>query len=98
MGERSVRGGNSAEMPPPSMTPKRQAEGLTPAGRRLLERSLGKSPAHPNSLGSGLSGAGRGRGAAMEKGAGWGGGGEKGKGRDVGRLSWTPSPAGSKRF
>ena len=81
--QRSVRGTPRAgeEMLPPSSTPKR--EGLTPAGKRLLQRSMGVK---------GMTTGGRNRGAAMEKGSGWVGGGGGLGGRDVGKMSWTPSP------
>ena len=84
----SVRGtprGGSGDMLPPSATPRRQ-EALTPAGKRLLQRSMGVK-----SMGTSA----RNRGAAMEKGSGWLSGSSGGGlgGRDVGKQTWTPSPA-----
>lgn len=70
----------TGSMLPPS-TPR--SDHLTPAGKRLLERSLGRSPMNT----SGRPGAsGRNRSAAMEAGSKWS------TGRKVGDLSWTPSP------
>ncbi|KAL7422970.1 hypothetical protein Q5752_002268 [Cryptotrichosporon argae] len=82
--DRSVRG---APMAPPGATPRRE-DGLTPAARNLLERSLGRTPGGLGGLGGlGKLGASAAvRSAAMEKGAGWG----RGSGR--GAMSWTPSP------
>ena len=80
--QRGNRGGQTpSEMLPPGATPRRE-DGLTPAGKRLLERSLGVKRSE---MGTG----GRNRGAAMEKGSGW----SVGTRRDTGRMSWTPSPA-----
>ncbi|ORX40830.1 nuclear protein DGCR14 [Kockovaella imperatae] len=85
--QRSVRGtprNGLGDMLPPSATPRRQAEALTPAGKRLLQRSMGVK-----SMGTSA----RNRSAAMEKGSGWSSGGSGGLGgRDVGKMSWTPSP------
>ena len=87
--QRSVRGTPAREdgdMLPPSVTPRRQADSLTPAGKRLLQRSMGISK-------SMMGTSGRNRGAAMEKGSGWGGSSKAGLGgRNVGGMSWTPSP------
>lgn len=102
------RGSRSGEMGPPGagpMTPK--ASGLTPAGRMLLERSLGRTPG--SGSGSPAGGSGRGkfglgvgggrRGEMMEKAGGWGGsmstGAAKGA-RGRAEMGWTPSPARSK--
>lgn len=85
-------GGNGG-MLPPSSTPRR--EGLTPAGKRLLERSMvGRSPMSSSASKSGASG--RNRSAVMEMGSGWGSGSAGGKGKKVGEMSWTPSPAHSR--
>ncbi|WWD20824.1 hypothetical protein CI109_105301 [Kwoniella shandongensis] len=85
---RSVRGEKTpGKMLPPS-TPRRQADSLTPAARRLLERSVGRSPI-TNS--GGLSTAGRNRGAVMEKGSGWAGLGSGSK-TEKRSMNWTPSP------
>jgi protein DGCR14 len=90
--QKSGRGATTPGMMlPPSATPRRQADSLTPAGKRLLERSLGRSPM-TNSGKLGISTGGRNRGAAMEKGSGWGNLG-KSKNRELGSMSWTPSPA-----
>jgi len=81
------------KMLPPISTPRR--EGLTPAAKRLLERSVAWSPASQSGkTGLGISTGGRNRGAAMEKGSVWGDLGTKGVlgGRQVGGMSWTPSP------
>lgn len=67
--------GASAAMAPPPATPRR--EGLTPAGRRLLERGLG------------LGSSARNRGAAMEMGSGWSSGAGS---RSKSSMTWTPSP------
>ena len=92
----SVRGEKTpGSMLPPASTPRHGANGLTPAGKRLLERSVGRSPlTQSGQMGLGTSTGGRNRGAAMEKGSGWGGLGYKSGlgGRDVGGKSWTPSP------
>ncbi|WVW80562.1 hypothetical protein I302_102548 [Kwoniella bestiolae CBS 10118] len=85
--QRSVRGEHTpgvGRMLPPSATPRRQAEGLTPAGRKLLERSVGRSPMVSSGSG-GMSTGGKNRGAVMESRSGWGGKAEK-------RMTWTPSP------
>ncbi|OCF35879.1 hypothetical protein I317_07267 [Kwoniella heveanensis CBS 569] len=90
----SVFGGN---MLPPSATPRR-ADNLTPAARKLLERSVGRSPmpassSSSNGMGTkmGMSTGGRNRGAVMESRSGWGGLGGTGAKIDK-RMSWTPSP------
>ena len=87
--------GTPGQMLPPSSTPRRQADALTPAAKRLLERSIGRSPVtNSGKTGLKLSTSGRNRGAAMEKGSGWTGLGSKGGlgARDMGGKSWTPSP------
>jgi protein DGCR14 len=79
------------QMLPPASTPRR-SDNLTPAAKRLLERSLGRSPA-PIGRSEIIGTSGRNRGAAMERGSGWGLGGKGGLGgRNVGGMSWTPSP------
>ena len=67
-------------MPPPSWTPRRaDAPGnLTPAGRRLLQRST-------------LGTAGAKRAEAMERSAAWDAS-AKGKERELNQLRWTPTP------
>jgi protein DGCR14 len=86
-GVRMATPGGMGQMLPPSSTPKR--DHLTPAGKRLLERSLGRSPM--TTSGSKVGASGRNRGAAMEVGSGWGMA-SGGKGKKVGEMSWTPSP------
>ncbi|WWC72685.1 uncharacterized protein I206_106649 [Kwoniella pini CBS 10737] len=84
--QRSVRGSRTpgfGQMLPPSSTPRRQADNLTPAARKLLERSVGRSPMINS--GGGMSTGGKNRGAVMESRSGWGGKAEK-------RMTWTPSP------
>ncbi len=91
--QRSVRGEKTpGKMLPPISTPRR--EGLTPAAKRLLERSVARNPITQSSkAGLGISTGGKNRGAAMEKGSGWGAIGKGGfGGREVGGMSWTPSP------
>ena len=94
--QQSVRGTKTpGKMLPPSSTPKRMSEGLTPAGKRLLERSIARTPVSQSGKGAlGISTGGRNRGAAMEKGSGWGTSDLKGGlgGRQIGSMSWTPSP------
>ncbi|KAF8078503.1 nuclear protein DGCR14 [Lyophyllum atratum] len=69
------------DMPPPSWTPRRsEAPGnLTPAARRLLERTTMGTAAIR-------------RAEAMERSAGWEGG-VKGKDKDLNRVRWTPTPS-----
>lgn len=68
------------DMPPPSWTPRRaEASGaLTPAGRRLLDRST---------MGTAASR----RAEAMGRAAGWEK--DKDKDKDLNRVRWTPSPS-----
>ncbi|WOO81911.1 Splicing factor ESS-2 [Vanrija pseudolonga] len=82
-GDRSVRG--SSGMLPPGATPRR--DGLTPAAKSLLDRSLGRTPQRGGGLGLGSSASARS--AAMDKGSGWG----KSSSSSVGARSWTLSPA-----
>ncbi|WVF67752.1 hypothetical protein IAT40_002511 [Kwoniella sp. CBS 6097] len=101
--QRSVRGGETqfggGKMLPPSATPRR-ADNLTPAARKLLERSVGRSPMSSSSAGGGggggmklgMSTGGRNRGAVMESRSGWGGLGGSAAGKTEKRMSWTPSP------
>ena len=72
-------------MPPPSWTPRRSeaAGNLTPAARRLLERST-------------LGTAAMRRAEAMEHTAGWEGG-SKVKEKDLNRMRWTPAPSPTAR-
>jgi len=80
---RSVRGTSStskASMPPPSWTPRRaDALGaLTPAGRRLLDRtSMGTAAAR--------------RAEVMNRNAGWEG--TSAREKDLNRVRWTPTPS-----
>ncbi|WRT70805.1 uncharacterized protein IL334_007804 [Kwoniella shivajii] len=88
--EKTPYNGKGKMLPPSStMTPRRQADNLTPAARNLLERSVGRSPLiHSGSSfgrAGGLSTSGRNRGAVMENKSGWGGKTER-------RMTWTPSP------
>jgi len=70
----------STNMPPPSMTLKKSGN-LTPAGRRLLERTtLGVAASR--------------RADAMERNAGWD---ATSKGRDLNHVRWTPTPSSSSR-
>jgi protein DGCR14 len=64
----SVRGGGGS-MAPPAMTPKRSD--LSSAGKRLLERSLGRTPGTASSGLNGLSGVKRALGSTAEGRAGW---------------------------
>ncbi|KAH8102483.1 nuclear protein DGCR14 [Cristinia sonorae] len=80
----SVRGsgssGRNGSMPPPSWTPKRAeaAGGLTPAARRLLDRTtMGTAAVR--------------RAQAMRQTAGWEG--SSSKDRDLNRVRWTPTPS-----
>lgn len=88
--ERTHRSAREAATPgrmaAPASTPRRQ-DNLTPAGKRLLERSLGLSPM--TTSGSRISTGSRNRGAAMERGSGWGASSSK----RTSSLGWTPSPA-----
>ncbi|ORY31313.1 nuclear protein DGCR14 [Naematelia encephala] len=90
--QQSLRGNTTpGKMLPPSSTPRRQADALTPAAKRLLERSMGRTPQHgtnkPGSTGS------RNRGAAMERGSAWSSGSKGGLNRrSLESMSWTPSP------
>ncbi|KAF8167988.1 nuclear protein DGCR14 [Crassisporium funariophilum] len=80
---RSVKilSGKKGGMAPPSWTPRRSeaAGSLTPAARRLLERST-------------MGGAAARRAEAMERTAGWEGS-SKGKERELDRVRWTPTPS-----
>ncbi|KAF5374797.1 hypothetical protein D9758_000166 [Tetrapyrgos nigripes] len=71
----TTRRGN---MDPPSWTPRKSeaAGNLTPAGKRLLNRTMGTSGTR--------------RAEAMERVAGWDG--SKGKEKDLSRVRWTPTP------
>lgn len=80
-GMRGTRGKGS--MPPPSWTPRRSeaAGNLTPAARRLLERStLGTTAMR--------------RAEAMERTARWEGG-KNANEKDLNRMRWTPAPSPS---
>ncbi|WVQ95318.1 hypothetical protein IAU59_002413 [Kwoniella sp. CBS 9459] len=95
--QRSVRDGGGeihygtgGRMLPPVATPRR-ADNLTPAARKLLERSVGRSPMSTSLAAGGMSTGGRNRGAVMESRSGWAGlGGSAAKSEK--RMSWTPSP------
>ncbi|KAI5124621.1 hypothetical protein M0805_004231 [Coniferiporia weirii] len=78
----ATRTGDDRSMPPPSWTPRKAdaAGALTPAARRLLDRtSAGVASAR--------------RADAMGKTAGWQGSSAKAKERDMNKVRWTPSPA-----
>jgi len=70
-------------MGPPTWTPRRTEGNLTPAARRLLDRStMGTAAAR--------------RAEAMGRMAGWegrGGPGGKGKETDLNHVRWTPTPS-----
>ncbi|WWC65319.1 uncharacterized protein I303_107937 [Kwoniella dejecticola CBS 10117] len=92
--QRSVRGSKTPGFgqmlpPPPGSTPRRQAESLTPAGRKLLERSVGRSPMTSSGGVRPMSTGGKNRGPVMETRSGWGGG--NGSQAEK-RMTWTPSP------
>ncbi|KAG6832446.1 hypothetical protein H0H92_001492 [Tricholoma furcatifolium] len=72
-------------MGPPTWTPRRSeaAGNLTPAARRLLERSTGTTARAR-------------RAEAMERSVGWDSGG-KGKDTDLNRVRWTPTPNSTTR-
>jgi protein DGCR14 len=67
---------SSNSMPPPSWTPRAAAGNLTPAAKRLLERTVGGSV------------AGNRRADAMDQTAAWQARGT----RDLSKVSWTPTP------
>jgi len=76
------KGGGS--MPPPSWTPRRAdiPGNLTPAARRLLDRTtMGTAAAR--------------RAEAMGRIAGWEGAGNRAKEKDLNRVRWTPTPSRS---
>ncbi|KAI0778519.1 nuclear protein DGCR14 [Trametes elegans] len=81
---RSSGGSSSARrgsMPPPSWTP-RKAEALgslTPAAKRLLDRTMGTAASR--------------RADAMGRLSGWEGGADRSKERDLQRVRWTPTPS-----
>lgn len=77
---RSSKGNTNRSMPPPSWTPRKAgaANALTPAARRLLDRTT-------------LGVAGSRRADVMDKSSGWES--AKAKERDLNRVRWTPSPA-----
>jgi protein DGCR14 len=69
-------------MGPPTWTPRRTEGNLTPAAKRLLNRStMGTAAAR--------------RAEAMGRMAGWEGssGGDKGKEKDLNHVRWTPTPS-----
>lgn len=78
---RSTIGGTArnGSMPPPSWTPRRAEGALTPAARRLLDRTT-------------MSTAASRRADAMSKTSGWEGG-SKAKDHDLNRVRWTPTPS-----
>ncbi|KAG6911875.1 hypothetical protein DXG01_000122 [Tephrocybe rancida] len=80
-GIRATPTGRTGSMAPPSWTPRRSeaAGNLTPAARRLLERSTMKT-------------AGMRRAEAMERSAGWESG-AKVKDKELNRVRWTPTPS-----
>ncbi|KAH8120406.1 nuclear protein DGCR14 [Phellopilus nigrolimitatus] len=78
----STRGRGDGSMPPPSWTPRRadSVGSLTPAAKRLLDRST-----------TGVANARRAD--AMGKTTGWESNKAKAKERDLNKVRWTPSPA-----
>lgn len=67
-------------MPPPSWTPRRAEGALTPAARRLLDRTtMGTAAAR--------------RADAMNKASGWEGNSSKAREQDLNRVRWTPTPS-----
>lgn len=95
--QRSVRGkpATPGRMLPPSATPRRQADTLTPAARNLLQRSLGRSPLTRSGItGLNPSAGVRNRGAVMEKESGWSISNKQSKaaGKGTAPSPWTPSP------
>jgi protein DGCR14 len=81
---RATAGGSkrNQSMGPPTWTPRRTEGNLTPAARRLLDRST-------------MGTAATRRAEAMGRMAGWegSGGGGKGKEKDLGHVRWTPTPS-----
>lgn len=67
-------------MPPPSWTPRRAEGTLTPAARRLLDRSA---------MGTAASR----RADAMSRASGWEGSSSKTREQDLNRIRWTPTPS-----
>jgi protein DGCR14 len=67
-------------MPPPSWTPRRAEGGLTPAARRLLDRTT---------MGTAASR----RADAMDRTSGWERTGSKAREQDLNRVRWTPTPS-----
>lgn len=79
----STRSAVSGSMPPPNWTPRKAdaAGGLTPAAKRLLDRTT-------------ISVAGSRRANAMGKTSGWESSSAKAKAeKDLNKIRWTPSPA-----
>ncbi|KAG8849848.1 hypothetical protein FRC20_002172 [Serendipita sp. 405] len=79
----TTREKGKGEMAPPSATPKRTANDLTPAARALLARSTTKStagmtPVHHTSSSGSIFSARPGTGSTYE--------------RDLRKVKWTPSP------
>ncbi|KAJ3537638.1 hypothetical protein NM688_g6653 [Phlebia brevispora] len=76
---RSTQGtARQGSMPPPAWTPRRAEGGLTPAAKRLLDRTT-------------MSTAAARRADAMGRAAGWEGQ-SKAKEQDLNRVRWTPTP------
>ena len=77
---RSVVGGSARKgsMPPPSWTPRRAEGALTPAAKRLLDRTMGTAASR--------------RADAMDKTSGWERG-SKAREQDLNRVRWTPTPS-----
>jgi len=71
--------GKKGSMAPPTWTPRRTEANLTPAARRLFERTA-------------LGTAATRRAEAMERNGSWELG-SKGKERDLDRVRWTPTPS-----
>lgn len=77
---RSALGGSTkrGSMPPPAWTPRRAEGSLTPAAKRLLDRTT-------------LSTAAARRAEAMGRQAGWEG--ARAREQDLNRIRWTPTPS-----
>jgi protein DGCR14 len=74
-----------------SVTPRRNADSLTPAGRTLLERSMGTPISASRRAGTGVGsggGASRGRVEAMERSGGWSNLGSNSKRKEPAARSW----------
>lgn len=79
---RSSAGGpvRKGSMPPPSWTPRRAEGSLTPAAKRLLDRTT-------------MSTAASRRADVMSRMSGWEGSGSKAREQDLNKVRWTPTPS-----